>query len=133
MNAKVLSIYNHYYEIKDFLLKYDFIDENQYNDDEYDLLVWLEGDCDSLKMDGDTIYFSHFHSDYELDGHFVVITTADWQNEIDEIYNFFNGDEWVSVPDDDEFDIDAFLESDIDQVHYRGGVGPVYTIYCRKQ
>ena len=133
MNAKVLSVYNHYYEIKDFLLKYDFIDENQYNDDEYDLLVWLEGDCDSLKIDGDTIYFSHFHSDYELDGHFVVITTAECQNEIDEIYVFFNGDGWVSVPDDEDFDIDTFLESDVDQVHYRGGRGPVYKIYCRKQ
>ena len=132
MKAKVFSVYNHYYEIKDFLLRYDFIDENQHNDDEYDLLVWLEGDCDSLKIDGDTIYFGHFHSDYELDGHFVVISTAECQNEIDEIYDFFNGDGWVSVPDDEEFDLDTFLESDIDQIHYRGGVGPVYTIYCRK-
>ena len=132
MKAKVLSVYNHYYEIKDFLFKYDFIDETQLNDDEYDLLTWLEGDCDSLKMDGDTIYFGHFHSDYKWDDCFVVITTAEWQAEIDEVENFFNGDEWVGVPDDDNFDLDAFLESDVDPVHYRGGVGPVYAIYCRK-
>lgn len=132
MKAKVLSVYNHYYEIKDFLFKYDFIDETQLNDDEYDLLTWLEGDCDSLKMDGDTIYFGHFHSDYKWDDCFVVITTAEWQAEIDEVENFFNGDEWVGVPDDDNFDLDDFLESDVDQVHYRGGVGPVYAIYCRK-
>ena len=132
MLAKVLSVYNHYYEIKNFLFEYDFISEEQWKDDDYDLLTWLEGDCDSLKMDGDTIYFGHFHSDYKWDDCFVVITTAEWQAEIDEIFEFFNGDKWVGVPDDDNFDLDAFLESDVDQIHYRGGVGPVYAIYARK-
>lgn len=132
MKAKVLSIFNDYYTIKEFLFKYDFIDETQLNDDEYDLFVWLEGDCDSLKTDGDTIYFSHFHSDYELDGCRVVITSADWQSEIDEVDKFYNEDEWDMVPNEKNFDLDAFLESDVDQVHFRGGVGPVYAIYCRK-
>lgn len=132
MLAKVLSVYNHYYEIKNFLFEYDFISEEQWKDDDYDLLTWLEGDCDSLKMDGNTIYFGHFHSDYKWDDCFVVITTADWQDEIDEVFEFFNGDEWDRVPNDDNFDLDAFLESDVDQVHYRGGVGPVYAIYARK-
>lgn len=132
MLAKVLSVYNHYYEIKNFLFEYDFISEEQWKDDDYDLLTWLEGDCDSLKMDGNTIYFSHFHSDYKWDDCFVVITTADWQEEIDEIFDFFNGDEWDMVPNEKNFDLDAFLESDVDQIHYRGGVGPVYAIYARK-
>jgi hypothetical protein len=132
MLAKVLSVYNHYYEIKNFLFEYDFISEEQWKDDDYDLLTWLEGDCDSLKMDGNTIYFSHFHSDYKWDDCFVVITTADCQDEIDEVFEFFNGDEWDMVPNNDNFDLDAFLESDVDQVHYRGGVGPVYAIYARK-
>lgn len=132
MLAKVLSVYNHYYEIKNFLFEYDFISEEQWKDDDYDLLTWLEGDCDSLKMDGNTIYFGHFHSDYKWDDCFVVITTADCHDEIDEIFDFFNGDGWDMVPNDDNFDLDAFLESDVDQVHYRGGVGPVYAIYARK-
>lgn len=132
MLAKVLSVYNHYYEIKNFLFEYDFISEEQWKDDDYDLLTWLEGDCDSLKMDGNTIYFGQFHSDYKWDDCFVVITTADWQDEIDAVFEFFNGDEWDMVPNDENFDLDAFLESDVDQVHYRGGVGPVYAIYARK-
>jgi hypothetical protein len=132
MLAKVLSVYNHYYEIKNFLFEYDFISEEQWKDDDYDLLTWLEGDCDSLKMDGNTIYFSHFHSDYKWDDCFVVITSADWQDEIDEVEGFYNGDEWDRVPNEENFDLDAFLESDVDQVHYRGGVGPVYAIYARK-
>jgi hypothetical protein len=112
MLAKVLSVYNHYYEIKNFLFEYDFISEEQWKDDDYDLLTWLEGDCDSLKMDGNTIYFGHFHSDYKWDDCFVVITTADWQDEIDAVFEFFNGDEWDMVPNEENFDLDAFLESD---------------------
>lgn len=132
MKAKVLSIFNDYYTIKEFLFKYDFIDETQLNDDEYDLFVWLEGDCDSLKTDGNTIYFSHFHSDYELDGCRVVITSTEYRDEIDDVDKFYNEDEWDRVDNRENFNLDAFLESDVDQVHFRGGVGYVYAIYCRK-
>ena len=67
MNAKVLSITNDYYEIKEFLYKYDFINEEQYNDDGYDLLVWLEDGCDRITCEGEELYFGEFHSDYVWD------------------------------------------------------------------
>jgi hypothetical protein len=130
MEIKILSVYNDEYEIKDFLLKYDFISEEQHNDEEYDLLVWLEGDCDRMTFDGNDIYFGEFHSDYVWDGCKVVICTADCQDEIDELYEFFNGETWVGVSDD--IDIDVFLKSEEDKVLYRGGVGPVYAVYCKK-
>ena len=130
MKHKILSVYNDYYEIKDFLFKYDFISEEQFNDDEYNLLVWLEGDCDRMTFNGNKIFFSHLHSDYVWDDCQVVICTADGCDELNEILEFYEGESWVMV--DDDIDIDAFLDSDEDKALYRGGVGPVYTVYCRK-
>lgn len=130
MKHKILSVYSDYYEIKEFLFKYDFISEEQFNDDEYDILVWLEGDCDRMDFDGNEIFFSHFHSDYVWDDCQVVICTADGRDELDEILEFYEGESWVMV--DDDIDLDAFLESDEEKVLYRGGVGPVYAVYCRK-
>lgn len=131
MKHKILSVYNDYYEIKEFLFKYDFISEEQFKDDEYDILVWLEGDCDRMTFNGNEIFFSHFHSDYVWgDDYKVVICTAEWQDELDEILEFYEGESWVMV--DDDIDIDAFLKSDEDKALYRGGRGPVYAVYCRK-
>lgn len=130
MKVKILSIFNDYYEIKDFLFKYDFITKEQFDDDEYDLFLWLEGDCDRMTHNGVDTYFEEFHSDYVWDDSKVVICSADRQDEIDELYEFFNGETWVSAPDD--IDLDAFLESDEDKVLYCGGVGPVYAVYCKR-
>ena len=131
MKVKILSIFNDYYEIKDFLFKYDFITKEQFNDDEYDLWVWLEGDSDRMTFNGNDIFFSHFHSDYVWDDCRVVICTAEWQDEIDEIREFYEGESWVKV--DDDIDLDAFLESNEDKALYRGGVGPVYAVYCKRE
>ena len=131
MKAKVLSVYNDYYEIKDFLLKYNFIDETQYNDDEYELLTWLEGDCDKMTCDGNEIFFGEFHSDYVWDDCFVVISTAEDDIEKEGIEEFFNGDDWVRY----EGDVDDFEKMDrtkYELAWYRGGVGYFYTLYYRE-
>lgn len=129
MNAKVLSITNDYYEIKKFLYKYDFINEEQYNDDEYDLLVWLEGDCDRMTCEGEELYFGRFHSDYVWDDCFVVISTAMDNMEKDFIADFFNTDKWQLFVGGN---VEMFEELDKDKYetcYYRGGIGYVYALY----
>ena len=132
MKAKVLSVYSDYYEIKDFLLKYDFITDEQYNDDEYDLLVWLEGDCDKLTYDGNEIYFGEFHTDYKWDGCFVVLTTGDWCDECKAVEEFFNGEEWKMFEGESVEEFESLDREKYDIAYYRGGVGPVYALYYRE-
>ena len=56
MKAKVLSIFNDYYTIKEFLFKYDFIDETQLNDDEYDLFEDIINKIEELEAKNETYF-----------------------------------------------------------------------------
>ena len=130
---KYLSIYENYWEVREFLFQNGFITEEEKNDDEYDLLKWFEGDPDwiDVKQPGGyyyRIYFATFNPCYKYEGDSVCLHTGDSASDAEPIQQYlenpktFTGYEpnrWEEMEKDKQHDF---------KVAFRGGMGYVYSL-----
>jgi len=113
---KTFSIYSDYYEVKDFLLSKELITNEEYENEEYDLLSLFEGDPDYIIEEGETTFFDWYKEDN------ILIHTSEEEIPLIEDY-LNNSDNWDGLDNWDEF-----RKEERAKIAFRNGSGYVYSL-----
>lgn len=117
----------------DYMRKYDFLDDDAPEEmpENFDKLIWFEGDPDIIKYDGYRGYFDFSPVDTKRENicfvWFDCYTEEEWQGVVDLLDKFWNHQ--LVNPQKETWEIFDKLETG---VAYRGGVGYVYRIWMEQ-